>query len=438
MSGTIETDQNAVTNEEIRDALLRVLGSDLFAQTLRLKNFLTYIVEETLAGRSELIRGKTIAIDVYQRDPSINGYSENFVRVDARRLRRRLVEYYATEGKTDPVQISVNKGGYAPKFGGRPKPDLDEQSNSSSKAKYGVALVVVLTGLVGAVLFGFKPTETAQVKDNQIVLERQALREKSMATLKAANLAEQARGFLFPLLEGERQKIATGIFRQAIELDPDYFGGYAGAAQSLTTLSMLMPAGPDSEQTLAEASLMAKLAAEKNPAAPWTQSAVAWVAFANKDFKRAFRISDRAAELSPDDGYILDFHGLIAALTGHFEAARMTTDPSVVRKLQKRRLANRNIFAVANFHLGEYEVALASFHQAEENGDPVSALSLMYQSAAYQAMGDTENASALVVEMRDTWPEFRPERLWPDFYQHREHADQILDQLRAAGWKPRK
>jgi len=116
VNGAVEIDRNAATNEEIRDALERALSSDLFAQTLRLKNFLTYIVEETLAGRSDEIRGKTIAMDVYQRDPSDSDYSENFVRVDARMLRRRLVEYYATEGKNDPVAISVDKAG-PPLFG---------------------------------------------------------------------------------------------------------------------------------------------------------------------------------------------------------------------------------------------------------------------------------------------------------------------------------
>ncbi|MGR3663062.1 MAG: tetratricopeptide repeat protein [Paracoccaceae bacterium] len=436
MSDAVETDRNAATNEEIRDALDRVLNSDLFSQTLRLKNFLTYIIEETLAGRSGLIRGKTIAIDVYQRDPSDSDYSENFVRVDARRLRRRLVEYYATEGKNDPAIISVDKGGYAPRIEVRATPEVIELPVKFSKTVIIAGAAILVAGLAGAVFYGSQTAEPAPVLNDQNVLERQALREKSVTTLKAANLAEQARGFLFPLLEPERQQIATDLFRQAIKSDPDYFGGYAGAAQSLTTLSKLKPAGPEREETLAEASLMAGLATEKNATAPWTQSAVAWVAFGNREFDRAFEFSNRAVKLSPDDGFILDFHALISVLSGHFEEALAVSDPSRPRKFDKRRLANRNIFAVANFHLGNHAAAIASFREAEERGDPFSALSLMYQSAAYQALGDTEKASGLVHEMQEAWPNFRPERLMPNIYQHQEHTDQILDRLRAAGWRP--
>ncbi|MGR3662925.1 MAG: hypothetical protein ACU0CA_17350, partial [Paracoccaceae bacterium] len=60
----------------------------------------------------ELIRGKTIAMDVYGRHPTSSGKSENVVRVDAHRLRRSLKEYYTAEGKDDPVQIWVDSGGY--------------------------------------------------------------------------------------------------------------------------------------------------------------------------------------------------------------------------------------------------------------------------------------------------------------------------------------
>lgn len=437
MSDSVETDRAVATSEEIRGALERVLANELFGQTHRLRNFLTYIVEETLAGRGDLIRGKTIAIDVYRRDPSISDYSENFVRVDARRLRRRLVEYYATEGKSDPVHILVDKGGYAPRFEVLVPSGSEQKPVRFSAKTLGIVGALGLVGVVG-VFYGYKSLGATQVEDRQIVLERQALRGKSVVTLQAANMAEQARELLFPLLEFENQKIATDMFRQSIKLDPDYYGGYAGAAQSLTTLSKLMPAGPDRDKTLQAASEMARFATEKNPTNSWTQSAVAWVAFGNRDFERAFEFSDRAAQLSPEDGHILDFHAMISVLSGHFEEAVIAADPSRPRKFSKRRLANRNLFAVASFHLGDYEAALNSFRQAQEHGDPISALSLMYQTAAQQALGETTKAAHTAVELQEAWPGLRVEMLWPNFYQHQEHVDQIFDRLRAAGWETAK
>jgi TolB-like protein len=38
------------------------------------------------------------------------------VRVEARRLRRKLAEYYAGDGREDPIEICLPKGGYLPTF----------------------------------------------------------------------------------------------------------------------------------------------------------------------------------------------------------------------------------------------------------------------------------------------------------------------------------
>jgi len=100
---------------------------------------------------------------------------------------------------------------------------------------------------------------------------------------------------------------------------------------------------------------------------------------------------------------------------GHFEEALAVSDPSRPREFDRRRLANRNIFAAANFHLGNHEAAIASFREAEERGDPFSALSLMYLSAAHQALGVADKALGLVREMEKAWPNFWPERLVPTF-----------------------
>jgi tetratricopeptide (TPR) repeat protein len=431
-----DTMQGATNDDECRKALSRVLASDIFVRADRLQNFLTYIVEETLAGRGDLIRGKTIAMDVHGRDLTTNGQSENVVRVDARRLRRSLAEYYTTEGKDDPVRIWVDSGGYVPRVEIRQEKPSESPSGWSGKILAGAAIVILAVGLAVAIYFWISPNRTEPEQDAQAILERQALLDKSPATLQAVNLAEQAREFLFPLLEPERQRIATDMFRQAIRLDPDYFGGYAGAAQTLTTLSKMIPPGPQKDETRAEALRMAETALQLNPTHSWTQSAAGWAAFGNREFERAFELSSRAENLNPEDGHILDFHGMISLLTGHFEEALKASDPTRTRKSAKQRLANRSIFGVASIHLGRYEDAIASFHSAAELGEPISALSLVYQAAGHQALGKSELASGFVQELAATWPDFRPEIALPNFYQHREHAEQILDHLRAAGWVP--
>ncbi len=102
--------------DEMRAALRRIEGSRLFADAHRLRAFLAYIVEEYLAGRSDRIKGLTVAQEVFHREDLEDAQTSTIVRVEAGRLRRRLIEYYAEEGRKDPVRIKIPKGAYVPSF----------------------------------------------------------------------------------------------------------------------------------------------------------------------------------------------------------------------------------------------------------------------------------------------------------------------------------
>lgn len=115
-----EASDGALPNaEEVRAALARILASDEFASSPRLADFLRFIVEVTLAGRAEAIKGYTIAVEALGRPPSFDPQSDPIVRVEATRLRRALDRYYASAGAEDRLEISVPKGGYIPAFRSR-------------------------------------------------------------------------------------------------------------------------------------------------------------------------------------------------------------------------------------------------------------------------------------------------------------------------------
>ena len=67
--------------------------------------------------------------------------------------------------------------------------------------------------------------------DGVAQVTRAAIYEKSPSALQAFNLAHQARSMIFPIFDRPRQELVLSVFGRVIELDPDYFGGYAGAAQ---------------------------------------------------------------------------------------------------------------------------------------------------------------------------------------------------------------
>jgi adenylate cyclase len=96
----------------VRAELERILASRCFEQAARSSDFLRFVVEQTLAGQGGRLKGYTIGIEVFGRPPDFDAQADPLVRVEAGRLRRRLADYYAEEGSTDPVRIDLPRGSY--------------------------------------------------------------------------------------------------------------------------------------------------------------------------------------------------------------------------------------------------------------------------------------------------------------------------------------
>src|ERR1700733_9886970 len=101
----------------VEEQLHRILGSKLFVSSHRSQDFLRYVVDRSLAGSCP--KEYAIAVDVFERGADYDPAVDATVRVEAGRLRSRLREYYETEGKFDPVCISIPKGSYAAVFSAR-------------------------------------------------------------------------------------------------------------------------------------------------------------------------------------------------------------------------------------------------------------------------------------------------------------------------------
>ena len=108
--------------DEIRLQLDRLLASDGFANADRMSGFLRYIVERALAGESDQLKEYVIGVAVFGRDEQYDPRLDSIVRVEARRLRTKLDEYYAGSGRHDPIVIGMRRGAYVPDFAKRATP----------------------------------------------------------------------------------------------------------------------------------------------------------------------------------------------------------------------------------------------------------------------------------------------------------------------------
>jgi Tol biopolymer transport system component len=98
----------------IRAELERILASEVFSRSQHLRRFLAFVVEQRLAGHGESLKESVLAHELYGKGTDFDGGTDPVVRVDARRLRDKLREYY--EGRSDSVVISLPKGSYVPVF----------------------------------------------------------------------------------------------------------------------------------------------------------------------------------------------------------------------------------------------------------------------------------------------------------------------------------
>jgi tetratricopeptide (TPR) repeat protein len=131
---------DASHSEVIQSQLERILGSAQFRDSLRLTQFLSFVVTTTLAGKTEFIKAYTIATQALRRDGDFDPQTNAIVRVEAGRLRRALARYYAQDGRDDTLIIDLPRGSYVPNFQSRCGVPLQQTvSKDSSIASASVA-----------------------------------------------------------------------------------------------------------------------------------------------------------------------------------------------------------------------------------------------------------------------------------------------------------
>ncbi len=96
-----------------------MLTSSDFKATPQQIALLKYVVGQTLAGKADLIKGYTVATEVFGRGSDFDQNIDPIVSIQASRLRRALARYYQGAGKHDPLRIEIPKGSYVPVFEAR-------------------------------------------------------------------------------------------------------------------------------------------------------------------------------------------------------------------------------------------------------------------------------------------------------------------------------
>jgi hypothetical protein len=125
-----------IEGRQVAEALQRVLSSRTFARSERLRAFLKFVVEMEQLGLAHQLKGYTIGIDVFSRNHGFDPGTDPLVRVQAGKLRKLLNQFYASEGRDDPLRIRMPTGAYVPIYERQdrdPDDTEDEVGNASNE-----------------------------------------------------------------------------------------------------------------------------------------------------------------------------------------------------------------------------------------------------------------------------------------------------------------
>ena len=97
--------------DDIREHLLEILASASFRTSARSQQFLQYVVDESIAGRSDSLKERVVGERVFGRDPAYGTGQDSIVRVKANEVRRRLAQFYEQHAQA-PLRIEMVSGSY--------------------------------------------------------------------------------------------------------------------------------------------------------------------------------------------------------------------------------------------------------------------------------------------------------------------------------------
>ncbi len=122
-----------------------------------MRRFLSFIVEARLTAdyKSEELKECLVGAAVFDREADYDPKSDPVVRVEARRLRAKLEEYYNTAGRQDSICIDLPKGSYVPvwRWQLEPAPELDPISSRRSRFWTLGAIVACVALLILAIVW---------------------------------------------------------------------------------------------------------------------------------------------------------------------------------------------------------------------------------------------------------------------------------------------
>jgi len=109
----IETEEDL---EKLQLHFKEIVEGASFRGSQRSRQFLTYVLEQTIAGHCADLKERSIGVDLFGRSPAYDTAEDAIVRVTASDVRKRLLAHYIKSGSTSEFRINLPSGHYIPEI----------------------------------------------------------------------------------------------------------------------------------------------------------------------------------------------------------------------------------------------------------------------------------------------------------------------------------
>lgn len=406
--------------EAVQNEVSRILASEKFGRSKKLRSLLQFTVDQTLRGNADTLKEYVIGTEVLKKPDTYDPRRDSLVRVMASRLRVKLKEYYTNGGSEDPLVIELPKGKYVPRFQTRESLQTEMEQkvrarNACSHARFlatrlteedlaasarhfqeaieadphlvaaysGLANVCALQGFLGL-------RRPSDVWPAARIAAKSALEMDEMGS-EAHMCLGMAEAFF-----DWRWRAAESRFGKAIEVDP-----YSGAGRLWRAVASLIPTGqmPAAQEEIAKASQFAP--------GPFLQELQVLALYFAGQYDAVVNLTEHVTNGEPGSGWVLWMRGLALAALDRLGAA-----VQVLSGLHQAVPGNPRVLSSLGYVYGlsnqpeQAQQTLAALDQSRQRGVWTSS----YDRALIQVgSGKQEEALGLLeaaLEEREPWLAF--------------------------------
>lgn len=319
-------------SRDIREHLAAIQDSPQFVRSARLRRFLEFVVERELAGQRDDIQEYVIGLEVFDRGAAFDPRSDSIVRVEARRLRQRLADYYATDGARAPIRIALPERGYVPSF------ERNDVRHGRRTAR--VVAASALAAAIAAVWIGLSGRPWTASPGEPTPAAREAF-EKGLTAYRQWTS------------DGARQ--AQELFQQAIATDPGYARAYAWLSAAYRQESIM--GDTDFSAVYPKSAEAARRAVALDPQLDEAHQMLGAVLTFEPDWAAAEHAFRTAVRLGPRNAAVRHAFGIVLLATSARGLAEAESELRHAVRLEPGRLVHRVVLGKILYFRGRLEEA---------------------------------------------------------------------------------